>query len=207
MKISLYDSYVHQLCNLFVKKTDKVFDCGCGSGSKTIILSKYSDDVIGGDLDKRIEADINFRKISDKEYGSENEFDAVFSFDVIEHVQDDLGFLKELARITRPGGVVVVGTPNRNRLSNKIISLIKGKIQYPRSLGYDYASGGDILHLREYTKSDLIKLATAVGNINSLEVKTAFLGLYTPFGPVGLKKINPICDRYAQHLFLIFRKK
>jgi SAM-dependent methyltransferase len=40
-------------------------------------------------------------------------FESVISFEVIEHLQDDGGFLAELRRVTRPGGVVAISTPNR----------------------------------------------------------------------------------------------
>jgi ubiquinone/menaquinone biosynthesis C-methylase UbiE len=40
------------------------------------------------------------------------EFDRVVVVDMLEHVADDQAFVDELARITRPGGVVVVNTPH-----------------------------------------------------------------------------------------------
>ena len=39
-------------------------------------------------------------------------FTAVGAFNVLEHVDDPSGFLDELVRVTRPGGVVVVSSPN-----------------------------------------------------------------------------------------------
>lgn len=209
MKIHLYGLYVNQLCELFVKKGHRIFDCGCGDGSKANILMCYSDNVIGGDLNKRVNPvyKINFRKIDHDKYGNEDEFDVVFSFDVIEHVENDLGFLKELVRITKPGGIIIVGTPNRTRLSNKIVSLLSGGIKYPRKLGYDYASGGDVIHLREYTKDDLLKLSEKILNVRVVEVKAGFLGFYTPIGTIGLKGLDQkIFAKYAQHLFLIIKK-
>jgi len=43
------------------------------------------------------------------------EFDRVVVVDMLEHVVDDAGFGAELARITRPGGLLVVNTPHLKR--------------------------------------------------------------------------------------------
>lgn len=39
-------------------------------------------------------------------------FDTVVTFQVIEHIQDDLAFLKEIHRVLRPGGKAIISTPN-----------------------------------------------------------------------------------------------
>ena len=39
-------------------------------------------------------------------------FDFVVSFQVIEHVKDDTQFVREVARVLRPGGKFIVSTPN-----------------------------------------------------------------------------------------------
>ena len=39
-------------------------------------------------------------------------FDAVVSFQVIEHIEEDIEFVREVARVLRPGGKFVVSTPN-----------------------------------------------------------------------------------------------
>jgi SAM-dependent methyltransferase len=38
-------------------------------------------------------------------------FDLVCALDIIEHVDDEIGALKEIARVTRPGGTVLISTP------------------------------------------------------------------------------------------------
>ena len=43
---------------------------------------------------------------------AEASFDAVISFQVIEHIPDDGAFVREIARVLRPGGRFVVTTPN-----------------------------------------------------------------------------------------------
>jgi SAM-dependent methyltransferase len=43
---------------------------------------------------------------------ADSTFDSVFAFDVIEHVDDDARFVAELVRVTRPGGEIMISTPN-----------------------------------------------------------------------------------------------
>jgi SAM-dependent methyltransferase len=45
----------------------------------------------------------------------EAEFDRVIVVDMLEHVADDRAFVDELARVTRPGGRLVVNTPHPKR--------------------------------------------------------------------------------------------
>jgi SAM-dependent methyltransferase len=44
---------------------------------------------------------------------SSNTFDVVFSNEVIEHVADDRQFAREMLRVTRPGGHILIFAPNR----------------------------------------------------------------------------------------------
>lgn len=209
MEDNLYSNFIELLCDAYLKKNHNVFDCGCGDGLHTSIIQNNTRNITGGDFDNRINKKyhINFRKIKVNKYGKKNEFDIVTSFDVIEHVEDDYSYLKEIIKITKPGGRIIIGTPNRDRLSNKILSLYKGEIKYPRNLGYHYESGGDIIHIREYTKDDLINLSKRFEDIKNIQVLSAFLGLYSPIGPVGFKGLDiKIFSKYAQHLFLILEK-
>jgi len=52
--------------------------------------------------------------------------DAVVSIEVVEHVEDQFAFLRELARIARPGAPVIVTTPNVLSLSSRVRSLLWG---------------------------------------------------------------------------------
>ncbi|MDZ4715352.1 MAG: class I SAM-dependent methyltransferase [Cytophagales bacterium] len=69
----------------------------------------------------------------------DSRFDSVVSFQVIEHIQDDMLFLKEIQRVLRPGGVALITTPNR-----------------PLSLSRNP------WHIREYTAPELTQLASMV---------------------------------------------
>jgi SAM-dependent methyltransferase len=52
--------------------------------------------------------------------------DAVVSIEVIEHVEDQFAFLRELARVARPGARVIVTTPNVLSLSSRVRTLLWG---------------------------------------------------------------------------------
>jgi SAM-dependent methyltransferase len=66
----------------------------------------------------------------------DNSFDRVFSFQVIEHIENDRLFLKEIHRVLRPGGEAFLTTPNR------LMSLSRNP-----------------WHAREYTAEELTALA------------------------------------------------
>jgi SAM-dependent methyltransferase len=53
-------------------------------------------------------------------------FDAVVSMEVIEHVEDQFRFLRELVRIARPGGLVLVTTPNTHHMVSRLRTLTTG---------------------------------------------------------------------------------
>ena len=47
-------------------------------------------------------------------------FDAVVSFETIEHVEDGSAFLSEMLRVLRPGGTFICSTPNRSYTSHPV---------------------------------------------------------------------------------------
>lgn len=53
-------------------------------------------------------------------------FDAVVSIEVIEHVENQFAFLRELARIAKPGAIVIVTTPNTLNANSRLRTLLQG---------------------------------------------------------------------------------
>jgi SAM-dependent methyltransferase len=53
-------------------------------------------------------------------------FDVVCSLEVIEHIKDQFAFTRELCRVTKPGGVAIVSTPNVLNLNSRIRYLHSG---------------------------------------------------------------------------------
>ena len=53
-----------------------------------------------------------FNSISDLLLISEGQFDYVTSFSVIEHVDDPLDFVLSASKLLKPGGILILSTPN-----------------------------------------------------------------------------------------------
>ncbi len=70
---------------------------------------------------------------------ADNSFDSVVSFQVIEHIQYDRLFLKEINRVLKPGGIALITTPNK-----------------------PYSLSRNPWHTREYTAQELTDLAKTI---------------------------------------------
>lgn len=85
---------------------------------------------------------------------SDGEFDVVIFAEIIEHLLNDpCKVLREIKRVLKPGGTVVVTTPNVARLEN-ITRLIAGENIYDPYSGY----GPYGRHNREYNRHELVTL-------------------------------------------------
>jgi SAM-dependent methyltransferase len=75
---------------------------------------------------------------------SDEEFDAVVSIEVVEHIENQFAFLRELARIAKPGAVVVVTTPNTLNANSRVRTLLQG---FPLLFEPLALRPGDVRHL------------------------------------------------------------
>jgi len=104
----------------YLKPGMRVLDIACGAGYGSAMFSHAGCDVIGGDYDEAILdsarkdwAGIHFQKADALNLPFEDaSFDAVVSFETIEHVDDGTRFLSEMRRVLKPGGLYICSTPN-----------------------------------------------------------------------------------------------
>lgn len=82
---------------------------------------------------------------------SDNYADLVIAQEIIEHLFDTDHFLSEVHRVLKPGGILIISTPNLASLKNRL-RLLVGK--YPQYLEYSAAGAG---HIHIYTPDILCK--------------------------------------------------
>jgi len=95
-------------------------DLGCGDGNHLSFLSAYVDRLYGSDYNmvrlaraQRLAPHARLFLADILDYPAEDAaFDLVFFHHVIEHIRDDRAALATVRRILKPGGLLVLGTPN-----------------------------------------------------------------------------------------------
>ncbi|MBM3282938.1 class I SAM-dependent methyltransferase [Candidatus Gottesmanbacteria bacterium] len=190
-------------------KYKDILDVGCGAGLYTNLFCVNNNNVTGLDLQEVVDqTKIRFRFVKGdalKMPFIDSSFDAVVSFDVIEHLSDDRLFLRECYRVLKKGGRLIIGTPNRHRVSFFLLSFLGQKPKFPRNLGKDHVLG-DIIHLREYTLKELGGLLNESG-FKPREIRLIWLGLSLFKGvEIGLKKPPPFLSRFAQYILFSSQK-
>ncbi|NDQ56858.1 MAG: class I SAM-dependent methyltransferase [Acidipila sp.] len=101
---------------------ERVLDAGCGTGYGSHVLRAKARSVLGVDYShlamnyakRRYEgAGIYYAVMDCQNLACDSEaFDLVISFEVFEHMEDPDGFLRECVRVLKPGGRLILSTPN-----------------------------------------------------------------------------------------------
>ena len=141
-------------------KNSVILDLGCGVGYGTYLLSQVAKNIIGIDISEEA---INY---ANENYGALNcqfmvydgmqtnyydeSFDVIVSFQVIEHVVNDIQFISEAYRLLKPGGTFFLTTPN------KIFRLFPLQKPWNR------------FHIREYYPYELSELLSK--SFNNVEI-------------------------------------
>ncbi len=121
--------------------------------------------------------------------------DLVISSHVIEHVEDDLTAINEVYAVLKPGGVALINTPNRMRLIQAAVAIIKGPRKFP-----------DWEHVREYTSDDLETLLRLSRFRGSFRITPVVFGLSNRYIGVYFRNVPRLVARWANYWEVVLTK-
>ncbi len=148
-----FSGFTYEFITRFVQPDDILLDIACGTGDGTAELAAICREAHGGDYSPEIVQEArgahpapNLKfAVQDAQaltYPSET-FDLVVTSNTLEHLPDDEMALKEFARVTKPGGRLLVEVPILRR----------------RPFNFPILS----CHVREYDKNELLALLEKTG--------------------------------------------
>ncbi|MBL9085031.1 MAG: class I SAM-dependent methyltransferase [Planctomycetales bacterium] len=138
-----------------------LLDVGCGRGRLRAHLVNLFDRYAGADVVRYDDflADAEFYRI-DLDSGriplDDGAVDAVVAVETIEHLENPRAFARELTRLCKPGGVIVVTTPNQLSFLSKLSLMIKNR--FPAFSDSNYPA-----HLTALLEVDLRRIAAECG--------------------------------------------
>jgi 2-polyprenyl-3-methyl-5-hydroxy-6-metoxy-1,4-benzoquinol methylase len=87
---------------------------------------------------------------------SDRDFDCAVALEVIEHVENPRHFFREMCRIVKPWGLIMVSTPNQHSLASKMCFLLRDEHQSFQDSSYP-------AHITPLLEVDLRRIAAEVG--------------------------------------------
>jgi ubiquinone/menaquinone biosynthesis C-methylase UbiE len=149
----------------------KALDVGCGCGELLLWLKKHGwSEAHGVEISKKAAAlakdhglNVFCGEIADAHY-PDNHFDYVSLIHVLEHMHDPMQTLKEVHRVIKPGGLLVVGVPNFESYENKVFGKYQSILkEVPR-------------HLYHFSRNTLTRMLDESGfRVDRAEGKTFFI--------------------------------
>ncbi len=164
----------------------RVLDVGSYEGKYSIAIKKQNNEVYACDASEAfektyIDSGINFQKVNlEKTLPYEDAFfDCVFAGEVIEHIADTDLFIKDINRILKPEGYLVLTTPNIGSLARRILLLLGKNPFFEASFTFPEGAAGHLRYftpplLTSYLKSNNFEIIEHTSDVVSFSNKISF---------------------------------
>lgn len=172
----------HNQLDVYLALADKyaarsVLDVGCAQGTLALTLAERGKNVTAVDIRPAFleyarsrweRGDVRFVSANIFDEPDLGLFDMVFANQIIEHLVYPAELLRKLARYVRPGGMLVITTPNHDYFRSDLPSY--RELGDPRQHEHKQFSAGGADHFFAYTEEELREAASLAG----LEVAEVF---------------------------------
>jgi 2-polyprenyl-3-methyl-5-hydroxy-6-metoxy-1,4-benzoquinol methylase len=199
----IYQATLEALRSLKLTNNLDVIDIGCGQGTLLKLLNEYDPTfkLSGVDLTK-FQDDLPYQFI-EKDLNSDfsrelGTHDLVLAIEVIEHLENPRLFLRSLAETVRPGGHILLSTPNTESFHSLLSFAFRGHHLAFGPKNYP-------AHITPVASYDLIKMVEETKTLSLKEIHWIENGRIpgTPFSwPKGLLKGK----RFAGNYLAIIRR-
>jgi len=199
---SFTDQRIHSrfISLLAGEKRGKLLDVGAGTGAFSRKLKAEGFDVTACDISPQnfVAEGIVCKKadLNTTFPFSDAEFDFVVSAEVIEHIENPWFFLRELYRITKPGGTVIISTPNLHNWYVRLYFALTSKMFNFLS---SYEKIGHITPIFVWNlarmaegRFDIEKVTTSHSIFPGTDLRLPFKGLF--FGQCIVVKMRRLAD-------------
>ena len=111
-------AFVEEICREMKDGGARILDVGCGTGANLELLARYGDaegvdisvDALEFCRERGLQQQVRLGAAETLPY-EDGSFDLVTALDVVEHLDDDVGGLKEMRRVLKPGGRALLFVP------------------------------------------------------------------------------------------------
>lgn len=186
----------------------RVLDVGCYIGTVGELVMKQGNEVYGIDAFadgveiakrrgiKAVQGSVDAALPFDDEF-----FDAVYSMDVIEHIVDTDLYINEMVRVLKPGGSLVITTPNIASLGRRLYLLLGLNPFLEASLTFPAWVSG---HVRFFTMSLLADYLRHMGL--TVEERCSDAVVFTPHGELWSRRLARLFPTLGRTLVVKCRK-
>jgi SAM-dependent methyltransferase len=201
---SLYRDQIHE----FLRPWNRVLDAGCGRYLKLCRELSGKAQMVGIDLETALEtnnqnAPFGVRGDLSRLPFCSGSFDMVVSRSVVEHLSDPAQVFREFSRILRPGGMLIMVTPNKYDYVSLIASLTSHRFHQRLVSRIFGVSEDDVFptFYRANTRSAIRKAMAASGLAEKQLTSITHYPAYLTFSPL-LFRLGILYERLTSLGFL-----